>query len=278
MRAHGLTVGKDLDLRTIGVTKFGTSVRVPANEYFTDRGEGFSVVVVTVTPDPEPGSDQISHAYSDSWVGHHGYRRPDGTRQRARAFLGRTVSKDRKQIEEIFIVDIPDDITVPGPLGPLEGTKSTFPMPPAGTRQRRLTHTENSAFPGCQGIIRSSPDGDRILFRMKDAKNYSQSFLTTPYGETPKQVTFVDGGITDNARWNPTRSVIASVSANKILITNVEPGPRFGQTRVLIDKAPPPYALVWSHDGKTLAYNRAIKTNDDETRQIFVTTFEEQGE
>eukprot|EP01034_Spumella_vulgaris_P041306 gene41306-51145_t len=45
-------------------------------------------LVVRVVPEPEPGSDEISHAVSDSWVGTHGYRRTDGKMQIARAFLG----------------------------------------------------------------------------------------------------------------------------------------------------------------------------------------------
>ncbi len=44
-------------------------------------------IVVRVVPEPKPGSDEISHAASDSWIGTNGYRRPDGKMQIARAFL-----------------------------------------------------------------------------------------------------------------------------------------------------------------------------------------------
>lgn len=36
------------------------------------------------------------------------------------------------------------------------------------------------------------------------------------------------------------------------------------------DHAPPPFALVWSHDGKTIAYNRTVKTEGKEVTHIFV--------
>lgn len=275
MRAHGTKLGKNLDLRTIGVTKLGQPVRVPANEFFPETAAGFSALVVVVVPEPKPGSDEISNAAGDSWVGTNGYVRADGGRQLARAFIGTTRDKDGMPLDELYIVDIPDDITAPGPLGPLQGTETTFPMPPAGASQRRLTHTEGSAHPGCQGIARSSPKGDRIVFRMKDSKGQFQIFVTSPTGGTPKQVTSVEGGVTTDARFHPSGRVVACVAGNKLLITNVEPGAQFGKSTVPSDQAPPPFGLCWSHDGKTLAYNRSVKTEGKDIAQIFVTDYKE---
>lgn len=275
VRAHGLKIKKQLDLRTIGVTRLGLPVLVPHTPQFPAHGVGFSVLVVVVVPDPQPGSDQISHAAFDSWVGLKGYQRPDGSHQRARAFIGTTRDKNNQPLDELYIVDIPEDITRPGPLGPLEGTETTFPMPPAGTIQRRLTHSENSPHPGCMGIARSSADGSRISFRMRDAKGQWQIFLLSPFGGTPQQATSIDGGVTTDARWHPAGHTIASVAGNRILLTTVTPGPNFGQTRILSDHSPAPFGLVWSHDGKTLAYNRVIPTNDRPTTHIFVTNIQE---
>ena len=141
----GLKTGKHLDLRTIGVTKLGHRVDVPPSPQFLSHGEGFSALVVVVTPEPQPGSDEISHAASDSWVGRNGYRRADGGRQLARAFIGTTRDKNGEPLDELYIVDIPEDITKPGPLGPLEGTDTSFPMPPAGD-----CATAVDAHGGCQ--------------------------------------------------------------------------------------------------------------------------------
>lgn len=270
VRAHGLEIHKDLDLRTIGVTKLGDPVRVPETQQFATESAGFSVLVVVVTPDPKPGSDEISHAASDSWVGSDGYRRADGGRQRARAFIGTTRDKQGHPVDELFVVDIPEDIHTPGPLGPLEGTTTRFPMPPAGTVQRRLTHTENVHYPGCKGIARSSPDGERISFRMRDSHGHWQIFLIGPQGGAPQQATFIEGGVDTDARWHPSGHAIACIAGNRILITDVRPGPEFGQSRTLIDRASAPFALVWSHDGKTLAYNRIIETDGKDVIQIFV--------
>jgi hypothetical protein len=273
IRAHGLKVGQNLDLRTIGVTKLDHPVRVPEAGQFSAQSLGFSVLVVVVTPDPKPGSDAISHAAGDSWVGRSGYRRPDGSSQLARAFIGTTREQSGRSVDELFVVDIPDDITRPGPLGPLEGTEAAFPMPPAGTVQRRLTHTENGPFPGCQGIVRSSPDGERISFRMRDANGAWQIFLTTPQGGQPQQATYVDTGVDTDARWHPSGHVLACVAGNRILITDVRPGRQFGHSVVMSDRAPAPFALVWSRDGRTLAYNRIVKRDGKDVVQIFVADY-----
>ncbi len=68
----------------------------------------------------------------------------------------------------------------PGEFGPLEGTKTDFPMPPKGTVQRRLTFTADSAHPGCSGIVRSSPDGNTLAFLAKDEKGVTQIFTLSP--------------------------------------------------------------------------------------------------
>jgi hypothetical protein len=278
VRAHGLKIAKNLDLRTIGVTKLGYRVRVPEAGQFSTQGAGFSVLVVVVTPDPKPGSDEISHAAGDSWVGLTGYRRSNGGRQLARAFIGTTRDQQGRPVDELFIVDIPEEISVPGPLGPLEGTETAFPMPPAGTVQRRLTRTESHPYPGCQGIARSSPDGERISFRMRDGTGAWQIFLIAPGGGQPQQATFVPSGVDTDARWHPSGQAIACVAGNRILVADVQPGSRFGRTTVISERAPAPFAIVWSHDGKALAYNRTIRAEGNDVIQIFVADCPANGE
>lgn len=273
MRATGLKLGKNLDLRTIGVTKLGRPVHVPEAGQFSRESAGFSALVVIVTPAPKPGSDEISQAAGDSWVGRAGYRRADGSRQLARAFIGTTRDGHGEPVDELYVVDIPEEISIPGPLGPLEGTPAAFPMPPAGAVQRRLTQTANSPYPGCQGIARSSPDGDRISFRMRDSKGFWQIFLIPPKGGEPQQATFAEHGVDSDARWHPSGRAIAYVARNRILITEVAPVPRFGRTLILSERAPAPFALVWSHDGKTLAYNRTIPSHGKDVSQIFVADY-----
>lgn len=278
VRAYGLANDQALDLRTIGVTNLGNPVSAPASDQFPSEAAGFSALVVVVVPEPLPGSDEISRAAHDSWVGRNGYLRADGTRQLARAFIGTIRDAAGNAVDELFIVDIPDDLTEPGALGPLgllQGTASTFPMPPAGAVQRRLTHSERRKHPGCQGIVRASHDGSRIAFLMQDDQAAWQVFLISPLGGEPEQATFIEGGVDSGVRWHPSGNAIVNVAGSQIVATNVRPGPQFGKSRVLSDRSPSPYALVWSHDGKTIAYNRRVPTEGREVSQIFVLDYVE---
>lgn len=275
VRAYGLSIGKDLDLRTIGLTRLGRPLTVPKSSQFPNEADGFSVLVVNVVPDPQPASDEISRAAGDSWVGSEGYLRPDGKRQLARAFIGTSRDSEGNLLEDLFIVDIPDDITQPGPLGPLEGTDQQFPMPPAGASQRRLINSSDRSYPGCEGIVRASHDGSQIAFLMRDDQGDSQVFLISPLGGEPRQATSIDGGVDAGVRWHPSGEAFVTVSGTRIMVTSVKPGPQFGQSRVLIDRSPAPYALVWSHDGRTIAYNRRVPTGDQEITQIFAIDYDQ---
>jgi len=275
VRAYGQSIGKNLDLRTLGVTRLGIPQTAPNSEQFPNNADGFSALVVVVTPDPRPGSDAIDRAAGDSWVGRNGYPRQDGTRQIARAFIGTARDKSGKPVDELYLVDIPNDLTQPGPLGPLEGTDKTFPMPPAGAVQRRLTNSTERKHPGCEGIVRASHDGTQIAFLMKDDQDDSQVFLISPLGGEPRQATFISGGVDSGVRWHPRGHAIVNVAGTRIVVTRVDSGPQFGKSRVLVDRAPLPFALVWSHDGKTIAYNRRVKVDGRETTQIFAIDYHE---
>ena len=269
--AYGRSIGKLLNLRTIGVTHLGHPVSAPDSKQFPGEADGFSVLVVSVVPNPKPGTDEISHAAQDSWIGRNGYLGPDGKTQMGRAFIGTTRDAYGKEVDELFVVDLPANITQSGKLGPLEGTDKTMPGPPAGTAQRRLTNTAGRRYPGCKGIVRASHDGKRLAFLMQDDQEAWQVFLISPLGGEPQQATFLEAGVDAGVRWHPNGHTIVTVSGNLMILTTVAPGAQFGQSRVLSDRAPAPFALVWSHDGNTIAYNRRVQNEGRETTQIFVT-------
>ncbi len=268
--------GRKMDLRTIGVA---TSIR-PVTVDKDARGENndgawFSALVVKVTADPEPGSDRISRAFSDSWVGTKGYRKPNGTWQRARAFLGNVRDKNKKEFTEVFIVDIPDRIDIAGDDGPLEGTAACLPMPPKGAHQRRLTRTEGRKYPGVATTprhwVRSSPDGSRIAYLAKDDRGVVQVFLVSPLGGDQVQVTQGDNPVQSTVRWNPNGREIAYVCDNSIYVCSVEKGPSFGKVGRMTPKTDGlPLSPVWSHDGRTIAYNRLVRNGEKLYRQIFI--------
>jgi len=252
------------DLRTIGVTHLNMPVEVDKDENGENQsGTGFSVLVVRVTDNPKTGSDEISHAASDSWVGgEKGYRKIDGSRQMARAFIGKLADGR----EEVFIVDIPQDITKPGEWGPLEGSKTTFPMPPAGTVQRRLTHTQS----GCGGTVRSAPDGKWISFLSSDPSGKRQIFIISPNGGDPIQVTSFKNGISAAPFWHFSGKYFVFPDDKGIYIVTADPdNPEFKQFfKIPLEFDATPSNVLWSNDGKYIGFN----LGNQDSKQIYVIT------
>jgi hypothetical protein len=268
--------GEPVNLRTIGVA---TRIR-PVTVDRDDQGENndgawFSALVVRVVPHPRPGSDEISRAFSDAWVGTRGYRKADGTWQRARAFLGNVRDEHGLEVTEVFVVDIPERIDVAGEDGPLEGTETMMPMPPKGAVQRRLTRTEGRQYPGVAAEprhwVRSSPDGSRISYLGRDDNGITQVFFVSPLGGEPVQVTHHDGPIQSTVRWNPSGEEICYVCDNSIFICDVGEGASFGAARRITARTDePPMSPIWSHDGRTIAYNRAVANGRGIYKQVFL--------
>jgi len=273
MKALEDRTGEHWNLRTIGVSRPIKPVTVDRNpEGENNDGEWFSVLVVKVVPNPKPGSDEISHAADDSWVGIRGYQKANGSWQRARSFLGTVRSSKGEPVKEVFIVDIPEQIDMPGDDGPLEGSETTFPMPPRGTVQRRLTFTAESQHPGCSGVVRCSPSGDRLAFLAKDSQGIDQVFFISPWGSEPRQVTRHSAPVQGGVRWHPDGSQICYICDKSIFITNVSPGAHFGKSKRMTEKSEQaPSNLVWSHNGKLIAFNKLVGTNNENMKkQIFL--------
>jgi hypothetical protein len=129
------------DLRTVGVLSPARSVSVSnGNDMDNFGGEWFATVVAQVTERPEPGSDAIDRMFDETWIGRNGYYKADGTHQkRALAFQGNVRNEANQTITEVFVLDLPDNLTNAAPNQPLEGTVTTRPNPPAGVAQRRIT-------------------------------------------------------------------------------------------------------------------------------------------
>ena len=266
------STGVKRNLRTIGVSKRIKQVSVDKNAE-NISGQWFSALMVRVVPEPKPGSDEISHAASDSWVGTNGYRRTDGMMQMARAFLGTVVNKNGKNVSEVFIVDIPVDISLPGNLGPLEGTADDFPMPPKGAVQRRLTFTANQKYPGCSGIVRSSPDGNLLAFFAKDENGLEQVYVISSTGGEPVQITKHESDVSGNLRWHPNGKQVSYVWNGSIMLCKVENNPFKDRFEILTKSTnPAPTNIVWAPDGKMFAFNRLVKSENGKNTasQVFI--------
>lgn len=268
------SAGNDVNQRNIGVAISGRPVHVSQRHPRNHDSEFFSVLVTRTTARPRPGSDEISRACEEGWVGTLGYLKADGTRQRrAIAFQGQVITADGKSISEAFIVDLPDDLTQVGD-GPLAGTQTRAPFPPKGCVQRRLTFTANRKFHGLQGPrhwLRSSVDGSRIAMLMKDDTGIVQLWTVSPLGGAPLQLTHNPWPIASAFSWSADGKRIAHAMDNSIFITDAETGistrltPRYDHAT-----APRPEACVFSPDGSRIALVRNIPAGSTAFNQIFV--------
>lgn len=238
----------------------------------------WTAILVPVVPQVQAKPGDLIRAADDSWVGRRG---------RMRAFIGQVVEADGKTVtSSLFVVDIPEtvDITTSD-----SGTKTTFMKPPRGITIRRLTRTPAA------GIVRGSHDGTRIAYYATAADGSRQVFIIDARGsdqdpdpaKRPIQASFLPAGAAGGVRWHPTGNSIAVLSDNGVASICVKPGPLFGATYWLTPHGAglrAPEALVWSHDGSLLAFNRRVPTydatgklvkdfNGNDFRQIFLTRF-----
>jgi hypothetical protein len=268
------TPGNDVNLRNVGVSAPGHAVHVDGDHPRNHDGDYFTVLVTWTTANPKPGSDEIKRACEEGWIGTNGFERIDGTRQRhALAFQGQVVTPGGETISEVFVADLPEDLTQPGD-GPLAGTETRMPFPPKGCAQRRLTFTAVRAFPGIQGPrhwLRSSPDGSRITFLMKDDAGVAQLWTVSPNGGPMRQVTRNRWSIASAFTWSPDGKQIAHVMDNSVCVTEVASGQTHRLTARTEDgNAPRPEACVFSPDGKKVAYVRRVREGGQLANQIFV--------
>ncbi len=274
LASPGTGQDRDINQRNIGVSAPVCGVRVGTDHPRNHDGLYFSVLVTKTVAHPRPGSDDISRAYEEGWVGTNGYVRPDGSRQRrALAFQGQVVTHDGKTISEVFIVDLPANPTREGE-GPLCGTETRRPAPPAGTAQRRLTFTASCKYPGLQGPrhwLRSAPDGSRIAFLMKDVRGIVQIHTVSPNGGPTTQLTSNNESIASSFTWSPDGKHLAHVMDSSVCLTVAATGQTIPLTRRYpAAEAPRPEACVFSPDGKRIAYVRRVAEDGQWSNQLFV--------
>lgn len=261
-----------LDLRNVAVA-------VPLQAVIPDKkhpreygGSYFSVVVSETTACPRPGSDDINRAYEEGWIGQLGYRKDNGQWQRwALAFIGNTYATNGEKIPEIYLVDLPehnDEYAIAGSQ-PLAGTETALPAPPAGVKQKRLTFTHGNRWPGVVNVprhwLRTSPDGSKICFLMKDEQGIVQLWYISPNGGEPMQITYNKNGIQSAFSWDSRGRFIACVCDNSVVLCDSQTG-KIQRLTERTDDAPSADAIVISPDDRYVAFMRDI----DGYRQLFV--------
>lgn len=261
------------DLRTVGVMVPGHPVNVAEdNLRENNSGKMFAVVVAEVTENPKPGSDEIDRAFDEGWIGSKGYLKKDGKWQRrAIAFQGEVVNDDGTRKTEVFVADLPEDITKAKPGKPLEGTNTSRPNVPAGVEQRRITYTSNG-IQGPRHWLRTTPDGSLIAFLGKDDKGIVQLFGVSPNGGKIWQLSFNDFSIQGPFNFSPDGKYVAYLADNSVFVTEVSTGKSQRLTPSAANTEKVTGSVVWNNNGTMLAFNKYVKDKgiEEPFLQIFV--------
>lgn len=260
------------DLRTIGVMAPVQKVTVAAEHAEAFSGAYFAVVAATVTEQPARGSDAIAKAFDECWIGENGYVRSDGSRQPcAIAFQGNVLSEGGDVVTEVFVADLPDDITQPIPGHPLAGTMHTRPAVPAGLQQRRVTYTSDRRHPGLQGPryrLRTAPDGSEVYFLMRDDAGIVQLYGVPVNGGAIRQITNLEVSIQTQFNVSPDGRQLAFAAGDRVWITPVAGGASTTITEAN-PAAPPVNGVLWTPAGDALVYNQYVGEGAARWLQIF---------
>tara|TARA_R110000744_G_scaffold97100_1_gene187652 strand:- start:3406 stop:4740 length:1335 start_codon:yes stop_codon:yes gene_type:complete len=263
------------DLRMVGVM----APLGPINVELEDEGENvygemFSVIVTEVHDSPIFGSNQIDRAYGDGWVGNNGYVKANGQIQkRAVAFLGDTKDKNGNKLTELFIVDIPDNISKSKSQEPIEGTDRTRPNPPLHTKQRRLTFTAERKFPGIIWLgnpIRTNSEGTLLFVIMKDDEGIAQIYSVSSNDGSINKLTENKESIDTSFDISPDGRYLVYGVSESVYITDILKSETFKVKSKNKKGEQGLRAIQWSNDGKTIAYNRRVSKKNHDYFQLFI--------
>ncbi len=255
------------DLRTVGVM-FDAGTPVLTDQHpGNNNGVMYAALIAAVVPHPKPGSDEISKAFDECWVGNNGYINATGqTVPYAIAFQGHTKNEKGETIAEIYIADIDTSLVV-NDLAAV-GKPGERPRVPKGLQQRRLSHTEKG-LSAVRHWLRSSNDGRYIYALAEDNRHITQIIRCDTYTGQVDYMTKNDFSIQNPFNLSPDGHTIAFVGNNNVYLLPVDTkipeqlthnGP--GEGRIV-------GAPCFSPDGKTLVFNQYKKTGDKEWLQVF---------
>jgi hypothetical protein len=187
--------------------------------------------------------------------------------------MGNVRGENGELATEVYIVDLPDEVTRARQGRPLEGSVEMRPAPPVGANQRRLTFTLSRRYPGVQGMRhfpRTSPDGSKIAFKLKDDDGLIQLFTVSPRGGEPVQLTRNAHSVETTFNWSPDGKFVVFGMDGSLCVAEVPGGFVMRLTKPSETSI---FNPQFSNTGRWIAYNRMVAVDKQEVPHIFLIDF-----
>lgn len=182
-------------------------IDVPVLNVRNHIGTYTSFIVSGTVTVAQPGSDDITRAYEEGWLGN----------RSALAFIGDIRSITDERLSEVYIADVSN---ITSDSTPSMGTNGRI-APPKGVTQRRLTHTTGTGSPRLvqqpRHWIRSCPAGDTVAAIMADRNGMPQVHTIDVKVGTIHQRTHIAGGVSSALSWSPDGTWIAVCAGNDVM-------------------------------------------------------------
>ena len=231
--------------RTIGYMEVNKSVPKGYTHYFS--------VILKPAEESKSKPGEIEKAWDDSWVDSLGTMR---------AFVGKVRAENGSDYyNDIFIADIPLDVDI---TTSFSGNREEYPRPPKGIKIRRLTKGLNS-----DGVIRSTENGKRIVFRAEDSNGILQLYIIKVDGSQKLPTKITDFSKDASAvRWHPSGNWLFCISDGHIMATHLDKNKTIAKSFRLTEKNMSRDDLVVSKDGKIIAFDAPTVTRDKDTKLV----------
>ena len=254
------------DLRTVGVMFDAKQPVITDTAAGNNNGMCYAAVIAAVTATPRPGSDEISKAFDECWVGQHGYTNAAGKKiPYAIAFQGNTKTEKGTMLTEIYLAAIDTSLILQDTAA--VGQLGERPRVPEGIHQRRITRTEKG-LSAVRHWLRSSKDGRYIYALAEDNRNLTQIIRCNSNTGQVDYMTQNDFSVTCPFNISADGKKLAFIGNNNVYLLDTDTKEREQLTQNTSSDEKITGAPCFSPDGKILLFNQYQKSPDGTFLQI----------
>lgn len=246
----------DPDLRNVGVMVPLTSPMVVPKGQGNYNGTMYSAILTQVVRNPKWGSDEISKAFDECWIGNNA---------KEIAFQGIVRNDKGESITEIFTVAVDPELILKDVTA--VGVKGALPQVPKGIQQKRLSFSEKG-LSDFRHWLRASPDGQYIYALAKDESNNNQIVQCAVSEGKLKYLTTFPFSISSPININAQGDKITFIANNNVYLFDINKGTNTKLTNYSADDFKVVGAPVFSPLGDIIAFNKFCNIDNNTNVQI----------